>query len=109
MVIDFKELQEVRIPQFYGGEKETAARMFADEKGKIMVGRLEPGASIGVHTHTTSSEIIYVLSGEGKAFFDGAWEAVGSGQCHYCPKGHTHGLNNDGGEDLVFFAAVPEQ
>ena len=24
------------------------------------------------------------------------------------PKGHTHSLINDGGEDLVFFAVVPE-
>ena len=29
--------------------------------------------------------------------------------CHYCPKGHSHGLFNDGDEDLVFFAVVPAQ
>ena len=109
MVVDFKTMQETVIPQFYGGEKETIARLFVDENGKIMQGRLKPGASIGVHTHETSSEIIYVLSGKGKAFFDEEWEELEPGQCHYCPKGHTHGLTNGGEEDLVFFAVVPNQ
>ena len=34
-------------------------------------------------------------------------EQVREGQCHYCPKGHSHGLINDSGADLVFFAVVP--
>lgn len=109
MVVNFEAMPETVIPQFYGGEKETIARLFADENGKIMLGRLEPGASIGIHTHETSSEIMYVLSGKGNAFFDGEWEEIGPGQCHYCPKGHTHGLTNDGEDDLVMFAVVPNQ
>lgn len=109
MVVDFGNMQETVIPQFYGGEKETVARLRVDENGKIMLGRLEPGASIGVHTHETSSEIIYILSGVGESFYDGAWETIKPGQCHYCPKGHTHSLCNKGEEDLVFFAVVPNQ
>jgi mannose-6-phosphate isomerase-like protein (cupin superfamily) len=35
-------------------------------------------------------------------------EYVEAGQCHFCPKGHSHSLINEGPEDLVFYATVPE-
>ena len=108
MKIEFERLEETVIPHFYAGEGETRARMFLDANGKIMRGSLAPGASIGLHIHATSSEIIYILSGTGKALCDGVYEDLSAGKCHYCPKGHTHSLINDGGEDLVFFAVVPE-
>lgn len=108
MIIDFSETEETVIPQFRGGEKETRARMYTDRYNKIMRGVLVPGASIGFHLHQTSSEIICILQGTGKALFDGAYERVAPGTCHYCPKGHGHSLINDGEEDLVFFAVVPE-
>ena len=109
MKIDFSAMEEQMIPKFKGGEKETAARMFTDANGKIMRGRLIPGASIGLHTHETSSEIVYILSGRGRALYDGGSEELAPGDCHYCPKGHSHSLINDGMEDLCFFAVVPEQ
>lgn len=109
MVIDFTALEELAIPHFYGGEKETAARMYSDANGKIMYGKLAPGASIGMHTHHTSSEILYLLSGSGRALYDEGEERLCAGMCHYCPKGHKHSLINDGDTDLVFFAVVPEQ
>ena len=109
MKIEFERLEETVIPHFYAGEGETRARMFLDANGKIMRGSLAPGASIGLHTHATSSEIIYILSGTGKALYDGETERLLPGQCHYCPKGHSHSLINDGTEELRFFAVVPEQ
>ena len=84
-------------------------RIYNDELGKIMRGRLIPGASIGLHTHETNSEIIYVLEGQGKVLYDGEYETLSAGSCHYCPKGHAHSLINDSAADLVFFAVVPEQ
>ena len=66
MRIAFDEMDETVIPQFRGGQKETRARMFFDGQNRIMRGVLIPGASIGLHTHETSSEIIYILSGTGK-------------------------------------------
>ena len=107
MKLDFDAMEETIIPHMRGGEKEVAARMYTDELGKIMRGRLIPGASIGLHPHQGSSEIVYVLSGTGKALYDGGEEALAPGGCHYCPEGHTHSLVNDGGEDLIFFAVVP--
>lgn len=109
MRIDFDKMEETVIPNFLGGEKALRARTRVDELGKIMRGMLEPGASIGLHTHETSSEILYILSGAGKVLCDDGEEALSPGDCHYCPKGHTHSLINNGTEPLVFFAVVPNQ
>ena len=83
--------------------------MHFDGVNRILHGVLESGASIGLHTHETNSEIIYFLSGRGKVLYDGKYETVEQGMCHYCPKGHSHSLINDSESDLVFFAVVPEQ
>lgn len=109
MILCFPKMNETAIAQFYGGEKELYAKLFNDGSNKILHGTLKPGASIGVHTHTTSSEIIYILSGTGTVKYDDTYEKVSAGVCHYCPKGHSHSLINDSEEDLVFFAVVPEQ
>ena len=85
------------------------ARMRVDELGKIMYGRLEPGSSIGFHSHETNSEIIYIISGKADFLYDSGKEEASAGECHYCPKGHSHSMINNGSEDLVFFAVVPEQ
>lgn len=109
MRIDFPAMEDTVIPQFYGGQGDTVARMFSDEHNRILCGKLEPGSSIGLHRHNAGSEIIYILAGTGKALFDGSEESLTPGQCHYCPKGHAHSLINSGGEPLVFFAVVPQQ
>ncbi len=112
MLIEFDKMDPTVIPHMRGGEKEVRARMYTDPQNKIMRGRLIPGASIGMHTHETGSEIIYILSGKGKILYDDGSEPLEAGSCHYCPKGHAHSLINDspeGGEDLRFFAVVTEQ
>lgn len=109
MNIDFSKIELSVIPHFKGGEKEIAAKMFFDGLNRIMKGRLVPGASIGMHTHTDSSEIIFITSGEGSVIFDGEKQPVSEGICHYCPKGHTHSLINDSQADLEFLAVIPQQ
>ena len=109
MLIEFDKMETTVIPYMRGGEKEVSAQMYADSLGKIMRGTLIPGASIGLHTHETSSEIIYILSGKGKILYDDGCEPLEAGSCHYCPKGHAHSLINDQEEgNLEFFAVVPE-
>ena len=109
MILDFDRLEPTVLPRFQGGDKQLDARMFVDEHNKILRGRLEPGASIGLHTHEGSSEIVYVLSGTGKALYGGGEERLAPGDCHYCPEGHAHSLVNDGTQTLEFFAVVPQQ
>lgn len=107
MIIDFDKIAEEERPHFQGGEKSYFAKMYADDNNKIMHGRLEPGASIGLHTHETNSEMIYLLKGNGTVLYDGGSEKVSAGTCHYCPMGHTHSLINDGQEEMEFLAIVP--
>ncbi len=109
MQIHFDEMEPAVISHFYGGEKKVVARMFSDDKNRIMYASLEKGASIGLHSHDNGSEIIYVTEGAGKAVFDGKEERLSPGMCHDCPKGHSHALMNDGEKTLVFFAVVPVQ
>lgn len=109
MLIDFASIPVSILPNMKGGEKHLQAHMHVDELVRIMRGKLIPGASIGLHTHETNSEIIYILSGAGKIIFDGVCEPVAAGSCHYCPKGHAHTFINDGGADLEFLAVIPEQ
>lgn len=107
MIINFETITESILPEFNGGTKEFKAHIVLDAQNKILRGKLEPGASIGLHTHETSSEVIYILEGTGKVLFDGEIERVEAGLCHYCPKGHSHSLINDSNTDLIFFAVVP--
>ena len=108
MLIRFDELEPSVVSHMKGGEGEARLQLVQDMDNKIMRSVLAPGASIGLHTHETSSEVMYFLSGTGKVLYDGVWEPVAPGTCHYCPKGHSHSLVNDGTEDLVTFAVVPE-
>ena len=108
MKIPFDAMPDTVLEQFNGGQGRFVAKMFNDGKCKILRGLLAPGCSIGMHTHKTRSEAIYVLSGVGTMLFDDTVETLTPGDCHYCPQGHSHSFCNQGSEDLVFFAVVPE-
>ena len=109
MILDFHEIEEQVIPNFKGGEKAFHTRMYTDNACKIMRGSLEPGASIGVHTHDTNSEIIFMIKGTGTVLYDGGTESLPAGNCHYCPKGRSHSLRNESSDTITFYAVVPEQ
>ena len=79
MIIDFDKIEVSVMPAFKGGEKETRAAMFTDENNRIMMGMLIPGATIGLHRHEGSSEVIFIQSGSGKELYDGKYEEVKAG------------------------------
>ena len=106
MIINFEELNEEARPNFKNGMGEFMVRTFEDERSKIMLGRLDPGCSIGLHTHEGNSEIIFIISGEADSIMDDGTEHAVAGQCHYCPMGHSHSQINNGTEPLIFFAVV---
>ena len=108
MKIDFKEIAETIVPNFKGGEGRYIMRHYTDDKVKIMLGRLEPGCSIGLHRHEMNSELMYILSGVATYIYEGEEEVVTPGQVHYNPLGRQHTLINRGTDDLTFFAVVPE-
>lgn len=108
MKIDFNTLPLNVAANFKGGEGDYVSHRFVDENNKIMLGTLEPGASIGYHSHDTNSEIMYFLEGEATVLTDEGEEKLLPGEAHYCPQGHSHSLINRGEKTLVFVAVVPE-
>lgn len=109
MIIDFESIPLTVVPHMRDGEKEVHLRKYQDDLGKIMRGKLIPGATIGMHVHETSSEVIYILSGTGKVLYEGEYLPLQAGTTHYCPKGKGHSLINDSDDDLEFLAIIPEQ
>lgn len=109
MIIDFKSMKGEKIKNFHGGDGEVFSNMFVDDMNRIMYGKLKSGDSIGFHKHKTESEIVYILKGEGKAIYNSEEEKLKAGVCHYCPKGSSHSIINNGSEELLFFAVVPKQ
>ena len=114
MKIRFDEMEVTVLPQFKGGEKEFAANMFFDGATRIFKGWLIPGATIGMHTHEDSSEVIFILEGSGvivekePGAESETVKPVSAGDCLYCPKGHSHSLQNTSEDgNLVFYAVVP--
>lgn len=110
MIIRPEDLEISHLENFKGGEKHLEAKMFFDGTNRILTrARLIPGASIGMHTHEDSCEVIFILEGRGSLLEDGTKKEVQAGDCLYCPKGGSHSLVNDSGSDLVFCAVVPLQ
>ena len=109
MLINFNEQQEKKLPGMNGGTGEMSAKMFMDDKAKIIPCRIHKGGSIGIHTHFTSDDINFVISGTGKAICDGAEELLAAGNCHVCKKGSEHSIINTGNEDLVLLTVVVER
>ena len=107
MKLDFNNIELKVLKNFNGGEKELQANMYVDDTNKIFRGKLIPGASIGMHTHEVNEEVIYILQGNAKFLYDDTVEYVKAGECHYCPKGHSHSFINETDEDIIFFAVVP--
>lgn len=110
MIIDFKNIKQSVMSQFKGGNGDTTAKIFFDGQNKIMIGHLDVGCSIGYHQHETNSEIILITSGVARCLYDDGEERLTAGDCHYCPKGHSHSLiNASEDERLEFFAVVAEE
>ena len=109
MILDFNKPEAQVVPHFKGGAGEAQVRTAVqDGMGRILSLTLPAGSSIGLHTHEGNCEIIHVLSGSGVCHDDGQDVALRAGMTHYCPEGHSHGIDNDGAEPLVLLAVLPE-
>ena len=109
MKIIFNDDNKSEIQNFLGGEGVFEAHIVNDGLNKIIKGKLMPNSSIGKHAHENSSEIMFIVSGEGTAICDGIEYDLKEGDCHYCKKGSSHTLINTGANPLCFYAVVPVQ
>ncbi|MCM1157662.1 MAG: cupin domain-containing protein [Bacteroidales bacterium] len=87
MLINFNRQQEKTMPGMNGGTGEMSAKMFMDAGGKIIPCKIHAGGSIGLHRHTTSDDINYIISGTGKAVCDGEEELFTAGGLPCVQKG----------------------
>ncbi|GHU71183.1 oxalate-binding protein [Clostridia bacterium] len=67
---------------------------------------LTPGTSIGKHTHEGETELYTFVEGTGVAMDDDIPIKVKPGFVMVTPSGHAHAVENDGDEDLVFYACI---
>ena len=109
MMLEFDKLDVQVVPHFKGGQGEAHVRTAVqDDMGRILLLTLPAGSSIGLHTHQGNCEIIHVLSGCGVCHDDGTDMAISAGMTHYCPEGHTHGIDNTGADELVLLGILPD-
>lgn len=62
---------------------------------------LPPGARHDRHRHHDADEFFVVLQGSGMIYTDDGREPAGKGDVVYTPRGHWHGFDNTGDEDVV--------
>lgn len=106
MLIDFNEIHEMTLPGMNDGTGMMTAKMFNDEKYRIIPTRIHKGGSIGMHTQNSGDDMNYILSGIGKAICDGKEEELKAGVMHICPKGSEHSIINTGDGDLIMITIV---
>ena len=96
--------------QSHGGQGDYFVRTLLDEiPGSVFKYvrdlTLYQGSSIGEHPHTGDDEIYFVISGTGIMEVDGEDQTLGPGSVVLTLSGSSHGLRNDGEEDLRIFVA----
>jgi quercetin dioxygenase-like cupin family protein len=62
---------------------------------------LPPGARHERHRHPNADEFFIVLDGEGMIYTDDSREPSTEGDVVFTPRGHWHGFDNTGDDDVV--------
>jgi mannose-6-phosphate isomerase-like protein (cupin superfamily) len=70
--------------------------------------RLEPGASIGVHSHEGDEDFYYCISGTGVVVDNGVEHPFTPGTLQIARSGDSQALRNTGETELVFLGALVE-
>jgi len=67
---------------------------------------LQPGVASLPHRLKTSTEVYFILEGEGEMYIDSEKEEVSAGQAILIPPGSWQHIRNTGGFDLKFICIV---
>ena len=74
------------------------------DKLDVHLNRLRPGGAPGhIHRHTRSDNVYIVVRGVGRLTIAGATHRIGAEDVVYIPAGLSHGLANDGPDELVLY------
>jgi len=108
MLLDFAKIPVEPVANMRGGQGTVLLQKTVQGPVKVMRGVLPPGATIGMHSHETNCEVIYILSGTGQVLCDGVQEPLGPGACSslpWCPRRHNpdiHRKERDTMSDCLF-------
>ncbi len=77
-------------------------------EGILSLGRttLEPGSTIGEHTHPNTEDLYLILEGRGTGLLNGERFPVGPGDLFIVKAGGSHGLINDSDGPLTFLGVL---
>lgn len=79
--------------------------------GIVSMGRttLEPGSTIGEHTHPNTEDLYLILEGRGIGILNGERFPVAAGDLFLVKAGGSHGLINDSEGPLTFLGVLTRQ
>ena len=79
--------------------------------GVLSMGRttLEPGSTIGEHSHPNTEDLYLILEGQGTGVLNGERFPVGPGDLFLVKAGGSHGLVNDSETPLTFLGVLTRQ
>ena len=112
MVRKNAEMARLEKPEMWGGAGTVRMTQIVREEELMGKGRLfnhitiDPGCSIGLHTHTGEAEYFYILSGSGVASDNGQEILLEKGDMLRTGDGECHALRNDGVEPLELVAVI---
>ncbi len=112
MLITSKEKNFELRQNLKGGEGNTVLEGFKPAQGLPAHYRmyaemvLNPGCSVGEHTHNGESEIYYVLEGSGELNDNGVIRTINPGDCAMCYDGEFHAVKNNTGKVLRILATI---
>ena len=106
LIKDLKDCQE-----FFAGDKTVLKELLHPDKQNIKIryslahATVKPGKTSTPHTLKTS-EVYYILEGEGKMHIDNESENIKAGQAIYIPPDSKQFIENIGKNDLKFLCIV---
>jgi quercetin dioxygenase-like cupin family protein len=109
LVVDEKDVEALDLPGRRLSWLITRDAAGAEHCSMCMI-RVPPGQTVRpAHSHPNGEEVIYILTGSGRALIDGEVHAVHAGSAVLFPQGQVHMLQNSGTEEMkvVCFFAPP--
>ena len=112
MIKRSSEIEGKVLTNFKDGIGDVTMYHFMTEKEANGAGRLfvktviEPGNSIGEHTHDGDVEAYYILKGKALVSDNGNEVVLEPGDCNFCPDGQSHSIKNVGDDTLEYIAII---